>query len=103
MLTYVLAITLTALLGLFVNENRLSASAALASLYVVLMILVGWWQDWPAQLASNCTMARPVLGFLAAKILVRFIPKGDERFSDSPLSVYFFLNIFPASEFLLNH
>lgn len=102
MLTYLIVVAVIALLGLLINEDRWRSSIVLAFLYGSVMVLVGWWQDWPTQVASSCTLVRPVVAFMASRMAARFIPKKDERYCDIPITVYFGLNIITLSEFLLN-
>lgn len=93
MLAYVIVVTSVVLLGLFVDENRRSSSIKLAFLFCGLATLIGWWQDWPAQLVSCTSLLAPVLFFSATRIVARFIPESDKRFSDFPLIMYFGLNL----------
>jgi len=46
---YLMILTLVALLGLFIDENRMSTLLKLALFYFGWMILLGWWLDWPEQ------------------------------------------------------
>lgn len=98
---YLLVVAATAVLGLFVNENTDSSSVKLALLYGGVMAFIGWWQGWPAQLASCGTSLTPILFFVAAKVIGRVAKKSDERFSNLPLIVYFSLNFTPAASFVL--
>lgn len=91
--TYVIFIASVMLLGLFVDERRLSLSIKWAFLYGGLATLIGWWQDWPAQLASCANMLAPILFFSAARVTARFVPESDRRFHDFPLAMYFSLNL----------
>lgn len=99
MSAYLIVVSTTILLGLFVDESKLRSSIKLGFLYGWLMILSGWWLDWPAQLASNSTLLWPIAAFITSRIIARLVAKADNRLHDLPLVVYFSFNLLPAFAF----
>jgi hypothetical protein len=90
MSAYLILVASVMLLGLFVDEGKLRLSIKLAILCGFAMILIGWWHDWPAQLARGSSLA-PILSFVASRITARYVPVSDKRFHDLPLIMYFSL------------